>query len=48
LNLQRETADCGQTGELAASAGGAEEIIRWTLSFSLETARREEAITVCA
>ena len=49
LNLQRETARLqGQTGELAASAGGAEErIIEMEIELlSLETARREEAITL--
>lgn len=48
LNLQREKARLqGQTGELAASAGGAEERITEVEIelLSLETARREEAIT---
>lgn len=48
LNLQREKARLqGQTGELAASAAGAEERITEVdiELLSLETARREEAIT---
>ncbi len=48
LTLQRETARLqGQSGELTASAGGAEErITEMEIELlSLEAARREEAIT---